>query len=196
MKQLLSFFTTISSFLLIGVGGYGIYLLLDKFLNVLSGMKSEIVTAAIIAVIAGVVSVASLICTKIYEASKERESALRERKVEVYENVIKFFLEVLRNPDTPMSENEMKRFMFEDGRKMFTWGSDPVVKIFSDIRRGAVSTDGESDKDMGLRILRKYEDLIFEIRKDLGYKNKDLKKSDFLVLYINDVDKVFSLTKQ
>ena len=135
-------------------------------------------------------SVISLVVTKLYEASKERERLLREHKVEVYEKVITFFLEIIRYPDNPVGEERMKDFMFEDGREMFTWGSDKVVKIFCDIRRGAVVKHGETEREMGLRLLHRLEDLIFEVRKDLGYKNKDLVRGDILALYINDINTI------
>ncbi len=61
----------------------------------------------------------------------------------------------------------MENFYIEFSPSFLTWGSDEVIKHWSDFRRAAVANDS-------LTILANFEKLLLIIRKDIGHKNKGL----------------------
>ncbi|MDU2353332.1 MAG: hypothetical protein E7D92_01810, partial [Anaerococcus sp.] len=63
------------------------------------------------------------------------------------------------------------------------WGSDEVVRKWIEIRTSSLNSDSNSINNLFV-----LEDIIFLIRKDLGQKNKGLKRGDILSFFINDID--------
>ena len=82
-------------------------------------------------------------------------------------------------------------------KKMTIYASDNVLKAWADFKE--VCTAGVKIKEGKPKIEQmdyvihneapSIERLILAIRKELGYKNKNIKQYDILRLYINDIKK-------
>jgi len=84
------------------------------------------------------------------------------------------------------SEKETMEFFLGFNQKMMVWGSDKVLAAW--VKWLRATTNQEALKQSPMLALILYEDLILAIRRDLGHKNKDLKRGDVLRLFVTDID--------
>ena len=61
------------------------------------------------------------------------------------------------------------------------WGSSRVIKKWIEFR------ELSQDKTLAMQNLFLLEDIVFEIRKDMGQKKKGLKQGDLLSFFVNDI---------
>jgi hypothetical protein len=69
-------------------------------------------------------------------------------------------------------------------QSLIIWGSDNVLKSFYSLRENLLKVANGNPSN---KVLFHFEDLLLEIRKDLGPKNKNIKKGDILGIFINDI---------
>jgi hypothetical protein len=62
---------------------------------------------------------------------------------------------------------------------------EDVIKSYYRFRNTAVETEDSPS----VNILFEYENLLCNIRKDLGHKDKSIKRGDILRLFITDINK-------
>ena len=96
------------------------------------------------------------------------------------------------DPDLAKDFEEKKsirfaKFMLELNHKIITWGSDDVLKAWSEIKKTSYN-QGTNPNNIMFAI----EQLIYTMRKDLGHKNYNLSEGDILSLWFNDVNSVLS----
>lgn len=65
-------------------------------------------------------------------------------------------------------------------KRLITWGSEPFLKKYTDYMK---FDDPEEKTD-----IFEFENLILEIRTDLGCSNDDLKEGDLLRVFLKGVD--------
>lgn len=82
-----------------------------------------------------------------------------------------------------MAESDKFRMMSDFSKGLTLWGSNKVVKKW--LRYRKASLEGISPEN-SLFLL---EDIIYEIRKDVG-RRKRLVKGDMLSIFINDIEKI------
>lgn len=121
----------------------------------------------------------------------------RDKKALIYEELTEFFFKVIfsiktendeKNVDEEDKEKEIVEFLTRYTPKIIMWGSDEVLRNFYLFRNKSLSV--ESDPNKVVEVIRKFEELLFSIRRDLGHKNKNLRKGNILGLFINDVEKL------
>jgi hypothetical protein len=121
----------------------------------------------------------------------------RDKKALIYEELTEFFFRIIfsskteddeKNLDEEDKEKEIVEFLTRYTPKIIMWGSDEVLKNFYLFRNKSLSV--ESDPNKVVEVIRKFEELLFSIRRDLGHKNKNLSKGNILGLFINDVEKI------
>ena len=115
---------------------------------------------------------------------------LREKKIPTYEKIINFifsltFAEKL-GKEKP-SEKEMIKFMVEITQELVIWGSDEMLNAFYKFRTISIENVDNSNPKNPHNVLFMVEDLLLEIRKDLGHKNKNILRGKILGLFINDL---------
>jgi len=146
------------------------------------GLNSDVAKAVVPAAIAAIVSVLAVVLGKAYEIRASIRKELRDRKVPVYEELVKklfaiFFAEKRGEPKP--TEQDFLLFFTWATEKMTIWGADDVLVKFARFR--SVGTDGTN-------IMFLFEDLLMAIRKDLGHKNSGFKRGAILRLFINGID--------
>jgi hypothetical protein len=123
---------------------------------------------AIIAASATVlVSVLSIVVGKLYESRALIQKEHREKKIPVYEDLIKLMFRVLRSDRTenPLPEKEMIGLMSDFTQRAMIWASDEVLATCVNWRRLVVNQ--ASVKTSPLENLFLLEQVIFAIRRDL-----------------------------
>lgn len=135
-----------------------------------------------VAIIAGTVSVLTIIISKHLEHRATIKNELRAKKIPIYEELIAFLFKIWRTTidgAAPPTEKEILDFMITFNQKLLIWGSDDVVMAFAKFRKGS-----QNSAD----ILFLIENIWFAIRKDLGHSNRGIQKGMLLGLIVNDID--------
>ena len=81
----------------------------------------------------------------------------------------------------PLTEKDMIGRMIDITQDSVIWASDDVLRAFGTFRQ--VSQDQAAGKVPPVQALFTIEDLLFAIRKEVGHKNKDLKRGSILRLF-------------
>ena len=164
--------------LLLAAVGWGLYALNPN------------VSAAIIAtVVTATVSIYQLNATRRHQTEALVEKDLREKKVEVYQRLISFIIEMLfaERMGKTQSPQDVLRAYAELAPSMTIWTSDEVLAEFSRFRSGLVQQGASLD---ARQVIAYLERLILTIRRDLGHKNVGLVDGDILSVFITDAYKV------
>lgn len=163
-------------------GGYFLLRFLGRklidFINLLITASSKLDAVIIVALITAAVTIISGIISKIIDFKQNRREYLSQKREEPYAE----FINVYYKMQEKASKNEeyTSEEMFTDiqkfQKKLMLWGSNRVVKAWIDYRTN-VSPDGSN-------ALFYMENILYAIRKDMGYKN--LGKGKLLSMSIND----------
>jgi len=184
-RQVLS---VIFGLLLFAGVGYCLFVAARVAVQVLSSVNSVIAVAIITAAATVLVSILSIVLGKVYESRLLIQKEHREKKIPVYEELIKFMFRILMGSKTgdPPAETEMVQFMSGFTQRIMVWGSDEVLAAWVKWRRLLINEAAMKANPMQSMFL--YEELIRAIRRDLGHRNSALAKGDILALFINDID--------
>lgn len=163
-------------------GGYFLLRFLGRklidFINLLISASSKLDAVIIVALITAAVTIISGIISKIIDFKQNRREYLSQKCEEPYAE----FINVYYKMQEKASKNEeyTSEEMFTDiqkfQKKLMLWGANRVVKAWIDYRTN-VSPDGSN-------ALFYMENILYAIRKDMGYKN--LGKGKLLSMSIND----------
>ena len=154
----------------------GMWWLVAKLLESLSGLD-KIVQAALIAVAGASMTAITAIFAKKVEKKHEVEAQFRERKVELFNSLLKEFSLLSNAPEEERkSQDELTQYLRDWQRKLIFWGGPEVLVSFLALRKelGESKTIGE----LGV-MLQVFGDLILAMRKDLGLSNRKIDKRSF-----------------
>ena len=180
-------FRVILGFLLIGGIAYAVVVAVRAMIHGIS--LNPTVGGAVIAATGTVfVSVLSIVLGKVYESRSLIKKEHREKKIPVYEDLIKLMFRIMVGEKTgnPISEKETIELLSGFTERVMVWGSDEVLAAWVKWRRLLINEAAVKANPIQAMFL--YEEVLFAIRRDLGHKNKDLKTGDILALFVNDVD--------
>lgn len=151
-------------------------------------VSSNVDAVVIVALITGMVSILGVILSsivaKILEYRQKTKRYLYEKREEPYSEFIEMVYNLQRNAkgSKNYTEEQMMIDMVHFSKKLTLWGSTKVIKKWLRFRELS-QTAGNSPTD-NLFIL---EDIIFEIRKDMGQPRRGLKQGDLLAFFVNDI---------
>lgn len=128
--------------------------------------------------------VISSIVSKIIEYRQNTKRYLYEKKEEPYSEFIEMVYKIQENAKETKeyTEKEMIDDILSFSKKLTLWGSNKVIRKWLAFRKK--SQDEDINPTDNLFIL---EDIIFEIRKDMGQKKRGLKRGDILAFFVNDI---------
>lgn len=132
--------------------------------------------------IPSIISILLIFIARYFEKQKEIESRIRNKKIVIYETfAFKVFSYFLKNAKSNEKQKEKlladMAKVFEDFHKnLLFWGSDEIIKKYNTFRLHMIK---------GNSSLEELEEFFFELRKDAGHKNKNLKKYDLIKLFLN-----------
>jgi hypothetical protein len=184
MKKFIQF---IIGFGLLAIFGYLLFFIIKKSWVVFSNLNPTIATGILAASATITVSIISVLVSKQIERKTIITNELREKKVPIYEEIIAFIFRITfaeKKGETPLNEKEVIQNMVKFTQDLVIWGSDEVIDSFFQFRTAGVEMKNETPS---FEIMFKVEDLLLSIRKDLGHKNKNMKRGKILGLFINDI---------
>lgn len=139
--------------------------------------------------------------TKIYEQRQQIKQEQRAKKVEVYEEFMAFWFRLLTGDDyaeetdqldartdadseeltedevSPKAQASIDMYRREVTHKMVAWGSESTIREYV-----AFWDTIQNDTNAGLL---RFEKVLLEIRRDIGYKNKNLNRGDLLKVFLD-----------
>ncbi len=161
---------------------------LDEINFYLGKFVSNTDKLVVVAMITGSVSIVgvviSSIVARIVEYRFNVKKYLFDKREEPYEQFIAMIYKIMedtkKSDQNKMSEEDMIRMVSEFSKGLTLWGSNRVVKKWLKYRK-------QSIKGGGNETLILMEDIIYEIRRDVGLGRR-LKKGDMLSFFINDIE--------
>lgn len=191
-------------FLLLAVLGIGsVYILkisltyIGMFIEKLNQITSNMDAVVIVALITGSVSILGVVISstisKIIEYQQNTKRYLYEKKEESYSEFIEMVYKIQRmtREDNTYSEKDMLEDLSSFSKKLTLWGSNRVIKKWLAFRER-----NQNEKTNPMENLFILEEIIFEIRKDMGQRQKGLKQGDILAFFVNDINKYLPSTKK
>ena len=163
---------------------------LDEINNYLKNFVSNTDKLIVVAMITGSVSIVgvviSSIVARIVEYRFNVKKYLFNKREQPYEQFISLIYKIIEDSKKPeqskMSEEELISMISDFSKGLTLWGSNRVVKKWLKYRR-------QSIKNGGTETLILMEDIIYQIRRDVGLGRR-LKKGDMLSFFINDIEKL------
>lgn len=137
----------------------------------LNVIVSKMEVVVIVALITGSVSilgvVISSIVSKIIEYRQNTKRYLYSKKEEPYSEFIEMVYKIQENvnKNKEYTEQEMLDDVFSFPKKLTLWGSNRVIRKWLDFRKKSQEENGNPTDNLFI-----LEDIIFEIRKDMGQK--------------------------
>ncbi|MHB8808187.1 MAG: hypothetical protein ACYC59_11500, partial [Anaerolineaceae bacterium] len=186
MKKKNNSMQVIFGFIILGLLAWGIIKIGLLFWKSITSLQPDLASALITASGTVIVVFLSSYVGKYFERKKEIENRQREKKIEVYEEFMQKWFEKLvenKKQEKSFSDDEFIKFLSKFTQKLILWGSDKVVKKYSQFRKQSLNTE-TSDPTL---TLYSFEEVLLEIRKDIGHSNSSLIKGDILTLFINDI---------
>ena len=156
----------------------------ESFVNRLSNMDTVVIVALITGSVSILGVVISSIVSKIIEYRQNIKRYLYEKKEEPYSEFIEMVYKIQENVKENKEHNdkEMLDDIFSFSKKLTLWGSSKVIRKWLAFRK--ISQEQNDNPTDNLFIL---EEIIFEIRKDMGQKKSGLKQGDILAFFVNDI---------
>ena len=154
------------------------------FVNRLSNMDAVVIVALITGSVSILGVVISSIVSKIVEYRKNTKRYLYEKKEEPYSEFIEMVYKIQEKGKAKenINDEEMLDDIFSFSKKLTLWGSNKVIRKWLAFRK--ISQE-QNDNTENLFML---EEIIFEIRKDMGQKKSGLEKGDILAFFVNDIE--------
>lgn len=178
---------------ILGVMIWIAYRLLHVMVSSASKLGTQVWLTVLTPSITALASVLTIVVGRYLERKMAVESHLRTRRIPVYERFVQFWFELLLSDQNEIQrqahhhEQNMKDFFRDFTQKALLWASDDVLARYAAFRRSALSSGSNGKYDS--EGLFAFEDLLFAFRRDLGYKNKMLKRGDLLAQFVVDIDK-------
>lgn len=155
--------------------------------HVFQGLNREVAAAIVAALGTAVVTLLSVLATRVFERRGAVERAQQERRIPVYEEfvsgLLQFFGKTIQEPEVDHSA-DVTKLMAAFTEKVIIWGSDDVVQLWGryQYQIRAAQTD-EQRAEMTFML----EQLLLGLRRDLGHANKKLGRGDLLKTFITDI---------
>lgn len=185
MAKLKSVLSTIVALAIIVGLGWAIVQSVIYLIGIVGALNESLQTAMIAAVPIIAVALISLYANKSLETKRAVEQAMRPKKLDLYEDFDRFFMSIFTPEDVQESptEKEITEYFVTKNPELLTFASNTVIKKWGKLRAN-LSDEKLSNVDKMLLV----EDLLKEIRTDLGHGRRGFKKGDILRIFINDVD--------
>ena len=174
--------------------GYIAYKIAILFADTLKKLFDNYPTVAV-ALVTGFLAFISAIVGKVVENKFFINNQIRKERQEIYINFLDWLVNNVLYAEISNSSNIVSELR-EQQKRMTIYASDNVLKAWATFKN--ISMNSVLNKQgMSKEEKTKYyfeneapyiEKLILAIRKELGYKNKNIKQYDILKLYINDIN--------
>ena len=167
--------------------------IVSSFVDWISTVATALDAVVIVALITGAVSIVGVIISSIVAKSLEYRKARREylaqKREKPYSDFVAMYYKILMSKKLgeEYSQEEMLKDMTAFSQELTLWGSNKVVRLWVDYRTKATQLNGVDN-------LFQYEKILYEIRKDMGFRK--MKKGTLLKFVVNDLDESLKKLKK
>lgn len=167
--------------------------IVSSFVDWISTVATTLDAVVIVALITGAVSILGVIISSIVAKSLEYRKARREylaqKREKPYSDFVAMYYKILMSKKLgeEYSQEEMLKDMTAFSQELTLWGSNKVVRLWVDYRTKATQLNGVDN-------LFQYEKILYEIRKDMGFRK--MKKGTLLKFVVNDLDESLKKLKK
>ena len=197
MKKFKEIINVIYSLLIVAILFFFIYLLIKnigillvKGVEKISSITSSMDSVVIVAIITGGISIVTVfissIVSKFIEYRQMTKRYLYEKREEPYKDFISMVYKLqksTKNTQEEYTQEQMIHDISAFSELLTLWGSSRVIKKWIKFR------ELSQDKTKATQNLFLLEEIVFEIRKDMGQGKKGLKQGDLLSFFVNDIRK-------
>jgi uncharacterized integral membrane protein len=196
MKQKITWknlFVLIITVVLVVLFLYGAFRLIKVFIYLLTVSNPSVAAAIGAAVIAVFSSVITIMLARYYEAKRERESAHRDKKTELYDSFLKELFKLFLE-DTPKKSDtgELVPFLREVQRKLILWSGPGVIKSYAEWH-AVVTSQGETPR---AKSMIKMIDFFLALRRDLGHSNRGIQREHLIRFMLKNPSLFVSMYKK
>lgn len=172
-------------FALIALLGWLLFTALIELYKWYNSLSESIQTGIITALPIILVAIVGYFANQSLETKRSVEQAMRPRKLELYDDFLKFIMRIFGNEKVNKrpTDDDMMKFFVTKTPELMTFASNNVIEKWGKLR---VSLSDENTKDEQKMFI--VEDLFRAIRSDLGHSRRGSHKGDILRLFINDID--------
>lgn len=164
---------------------------IERLVSFLKKFVSTTDKVIIVAMITGMVSIIGVVFTsviaKIIDYRYNVKKYLYDKREIPYEQFISIIYTIMEDTKKTVNEQltefDKTKMMSEFSKGLTLWGSNKVVKKWLKYRKASLEN---MSPESSLLLL---EDIIYEMRKDVGLRKK-LGKGDVLSIFINDMEKI------
>lgn len=164
---------------------------IDQLATFLKRFVSTTDKVIIVAMITGGVSIIgvvfSSVISKIIDYQYNIKKYLYDKREIPYEQFISMIYTIMEQTKKPeeerMAQSEVEKMVSQFAQGLTLWGSNRVVKKWLKYRKAADNPNMDN--------LLLLEDIIYEIRRDVGQRKK-LRKGDMLSIFINDIEEIIT----
>lgn len=155
--------------------------------------------SVVVAVIAGAGTIIGATITVAWSRRSDRQMASQEarrsQKTKVYEDFMKFWFETLFHEQLGVEAPDasaVQQFFVNFTREAIPWTSDGFIREYADFRRlFSQSADTPEGAQVNAQSsIFQFEEILREIRSDLGHANRNIAPKTILALFINDIDEI------
>lgn len=157
---------------------------IEKIGNITSSMDSVVIVAIITGGISIVTVVISSIISKFIEYKQITKRYLYEKREKPYSEFISMVYKLQmsqKNGREEYTQTQMIDDISNFSQALTLWGSSRVIKKWIKFREIIQENPARTEN------LFLLEEIVFEIRKDMGQKRKGLKQGDLLSFFVNDI---------
>ena len=180
----LNIFTLILLMIFLALSFMLIYKYIPIGLRYLSEKASKLEAIVMVAFITGTLTFLTTVISKISDYKQEKSKFLMNKREASYAKFIRIVCKTLLDDKTGFeySQDEMTKDLNEISGEFTLWGSKKVVNKFIEFSNESANNNAPKN------LLSDLEDIINEMRKDLGVGKTD--KGKLLSIFINDMDKL------
>ena len=157
---------------------------IEKIGNITSSMDSVVIVAIITGGISIVTVVISSIISKFIEYKQITKRYLYEKREKPNSEFISMVYKLQmsqKNGREEYTQTQMIDDISNFSQALTLWGSSRVIKKWIKFREIIQENPARTEN------LFLLEEIVFEIRKDMGQKRKGLKQGDLLSFFVNDI---------
>ncbi|MCP1252518.1 hypothetical protein NK212_11710 [Elizabethkingia sp. S0634] len=190
MKKTIEFIYILLAIVIVSGIGFFLFKIIQIFITNLDKVNANF----FIAILGATVTFTGYFLTRYFERKKIIEMDIRNKKIPIYEEFMKFYFQNIYSSKNINKKNanhtEMVHFFQDFHQKAIVWFPDEVLKSYINWKKN-ISKFSSGQLELEETILQQ-ENFMKIIRKDIGHKNKDIEKWDISSLYINDLENIIN----
>ncbi len=185
MKQASGALTAIVFLVVFGLLSWGAWAVGTYFLESLQAIDKEIATTIIATVGTALVGIGTVVYNQRISKNREIAEAHRDHKIAVYNSFMEMIVNVLENAkdnQDPELPPDLEKWFYQFTREAIVWSSPGLVQAWRKFRIESVSDSGQ--------VMYLVDEILREIRSDLGNSNYSLKKGELVSLFLSNPDEI------